>query len=157
MRLEIMGESIAGGWNQDTLGTLESMWRVLLLACLVALCAFPQKKKPKGKEGSGPDLVVVKMEVRREQNMIVFDGVVRNGSDHPCKGIVLFFEFLDADDKLISRRSIEVTRLPVEPGEEGVVEAQTNAQARMVSYRLDAEDKDGRYLTLDRAGPYVIE
>jgi hypothetical protein len=45
----------------------------------------------------------------------------------------------------------------VEPGEEGVVEAQTNSQARMVSYRIDAEDKDGRYLTLDRPGPFAIE
>jgi hypothetical protein len=129
------------------------MKRVLVLAFLIVLCAFPQKKKPKTKEGSGPDLIVVKMEVRREQSMIVFDGVVRNGSGHAFKGIVLFFEFLDADDKLISRRSIEVTKLPVEPGEEGVVEAQTNSQARMVSYRLDAEDKDGRYLTLDKPGP----
>lgn len=133
------------------------MKRVLLLAFLVVLCAFPQKKKPKGKEGAGPDLIVVKMEVRREVSMIVFDGVVRNGSDRPFKGITLYFEFLDADDKLISRRSIEVTKLPVEPGEEGVVEAQTNSQARMVSYRIDAEDKDGRYLTLDKPGPFVIE
>ena len=133
------------------------MKRVLVLAFLVALCAFPQKKKPKGKEQSGPDLIVVKREVRREQSMIVFDGVVRNGSDHAFKGITLYFEFLDADDKLISRRSIEVTRLAVEPGEEGVLEAQTGAQARMVSYRLDAEDRDGRYLTLDKPGPYAIE
>jgi len=133
------------------------MKRALVLAFLIVLCAFPQKKKPKSKEGSGPDLIVVKMEVRREQSMIVFDGIVRNGSDHPFKGIVLFFEFLDADDKLISRRSIEVTKLTVQPGEEGVLEAQTNSQARMVSYRLDAEDKDGRYLTLDKPGPFVIE
>ena len=133
------------------------MKRVLVLAFLVVLCAFPQKKKPKGKEQRGPDLIVVKMEVRREQSMIVFDGVVRNGSDHAFKGITLYFEFLDADDKLISRRSIEVTRLAVEPGEEGVLEAQTGAQARMVSYRLDAEDRDGRYLTLDKPGPYAIE
>jgi len=131
--------------------------RLLLLLAAGVCIAAEKKKKPKVDEKKPPDLHVVKMAVRRGERVIELDGVVKNNSIRPFKGVTIFFEFLDADKKLVSRRSIEVTTLLVEPNEEVEVEAQTPDQARVVYYLLDAEDKDGRYLTLDKPGPHLVE
>lgn len=133
------------------------MKRRLLLVLVGGLCVGAEKKKPKVDPKKPPDLQVVEMNVRRGERVIELDGVLKNGSVRAFKGITIFFEFLDADKRLVSRRSIEVTRSEVAPNEQADVEAQTPDQARVVYYQLDAEDKDGRYLTLDKPGPHLVE
>jgi hypothetical protein len=97
------------------------------------------------------------LDVRREGAVILLDGTVRNTGTRPFKGIVLFFEFFEPSGKMIVRKTIAVTESLVEPGEEASFEAQTPDIVRAVGYKIDAEEKDGRYLTIDKPGPNVIE
>jgi hypothetical protein len=132
--------------------------RLWLLACLAATLGLPQNSKQKKQDAArSPDLQVSSMEVRREGKVILLDGTVRNTSTRPFKGIILFFEFFEPGGKMIVRKTIAVTESRVEPGEDASFEAQTPDIVRAVEYKLDAEDKDGRYLTLDKPGPNVIE
>ena len=101
-----------------------------------------------------PDLEIVELRIRREEKLITVDGRVRNISAKPMKGVVLFFEFLEADRKMISRMIAQVTKDLVAPGDDGSFETQTKDQARAVGVRVDAEDIDGRYFVVDKPGPY---
>ena len=85
------------------------------------------------------------------------EGRVRNISAKPMKGIVLFFELLESDKKMIVRLSTDVTKDPVEPGEDASFDTQTKDIARAVGARVDAEDVDGRYFKVDKPGPYQID
>ena len=119
------------------------------------MVAWPERRE-KDKE-KPPDLEIIELKFNRDDKVITVDGRVRNISAKPMKGIVLFFELLDADKKMISRLTAEVTKNLVAPGEDESLETQTKVQARAVSVRVDAEDVDGRYFRVDKPGPYEIE
>jgi hypothetical protein len=104
-----------------------------------------------------PDIELLEFEVKRDGKSIVLDGRVRNISAKPMKGVILFFEFLESDNKLISRMTAEVTKTLIEPGDDFAFETQTRDVSRAVSIRVDAEDVDGRYFTVNKPGPYDIE
>lgn len=130
-----------------------------LAATPLAVHAQVGKRAGRGKKDkdSPPDLEIVELKVRREEKLITVDGRVRNISAKPMKGVVLFFEFLEADHKMISRMIAEVTKDAVPPGEDGAFETQMKDQSRAVAVRVDAEDIDGRYFKVDKPGPYEIE
>lgn len=116
-----------------------------------------QKERGKKDKNKLPDLELVDFKVRRDDRNFTVDGRVRNISAKPMKGMILFFEFLESDQKMIGRMTAEVTKDELAPGEDAAFETQTKAQARAISVRLDAEDLDGRGLRLDRPGPHEIE
>ena len=128
--------------------------RWVIAVGLVALAAAAQKK---GKEPKPPEITVVEFKVRRDAGVVAVEGRVKNGSDKPLKGVVLFFEFLEPSGRMIQRKNTQVTENLVEPGEEGEFTAQTTDPVRAVQVRLDAEDKEGRYLRVDKPGPYTID
>ena len=132
---------------------------VLLLAGVMAAPAQKgraAKAKDKDK-GKTPDIELLEFEVKRDGKAIVLEGRVRNLSAKPMKGVILFFEFLESDNKLISRMTAEVTKTVLEPGDDFAFETQTKDQSRAVSVRVDAEDVDGRYFTVNKPGPFDIE
>lgn len=112
----------------------------------------PDKKKPKP-----PELLLIELKIERGAKTISVDGRVRNNSEKPLEGVVLFFEFMEPGGKTISRMIARVTDGPVPPGDEGEFLTQTPDQARAVHVRVDAEDGKGRYLIVDKPGPHVIE
>lgn len=124
-----------------------------LALCLVAA----EKKRPKAKPEKPPEVVIVDFKVHRDAGNFAVEGRVRNNSDKPMKGLVLFFEFMEPGGKTISRMNTTVSDTPLEPGDEGEFLTQTPDQVRAVHVKLDAEDKDGRYFTIDKPGPYTIE
>jgi hypothetical protein len=133
-------------------------FRLTVLLGLAATLGLPQNSKRKKEDvGRLPDLLIASMEVRREGKVILLDGTVRNTGTRVYKGVVLFFEFFEPGGKMIVRKTIAVTESPVEPGDEASFEAQTPDIVRAVEYKVDAEEKDGRYLTMDKPGPHVIE
>ena len=133
--------------------------RMLLPLALAAPWLSAQKEREHGSKdkNKAPDLEIIELKVRREEKTISVEGRVRNISAKPMKGIVLFFEFLESDHKMISRMIAEVTKDLVEPGEDASFETQTKDQSRAVALRLDAEDSEGRYFKPDKPGPYQIE
>jgi len=134
-------------------------WLAGVAAAPLAVHAQVRQRAGRGKKDKEkpPDLEIVELKVRRDEKLITVDGRVRNISAKPMKGVVLFFEFLEADHKMISRMIAEVTKDAVAPGEDGTFETQMRDQSRAVAVRLDAEDIDGRYFNVDKPGPYEIE
>ncbi len=134
------------------------MRRLIALAAL-ALCfgAAQERRKPRKKNDKSPPEVALELKIQRDGDKIVLDGKVRNIAIKPLEGVVLFFEFLEPGGKMISRMNTEASEHKLDPGDEGEFQTQTPDQVRAVSVRLDAEDKKGRYLRLDKAGPFTIE
>ncbi len=128
----------------------------MLLAAVTWAPAQRGRNKEKDK-GKPPDLELVELKIRRDEKVITVDGRVRNISSKPMKGVVLFFEFLESDHKMISRMIAEVTKDVVAPGEDASFETQTKDQSRAVAVRVDAEDADGRYFLVNKPGPHEIE
>lgn len=141
-------------------GVVFTAFILMLLAIALGLPALAQKGKrdAKGKEKEKPpEIEVIELKIARDGKVVNVDGRVRNISAKPMKGIVLFFEFLESDGKMISRMIADVTKEVVPPGGDSGFETQTKDQSRAVSVRVDAEDVDGRYFRVDRPGPYEIE
>ncbi|MFN7923665.1 MAG: FxLYD domain-containing protein [Bryobacteraceae bacterium] len=137
---------------------MKSSLRSVAVFCILALAVCgADKKRPKAKADKPPDLVVVTLKVQREAGNFAVEGTVRNNSDKPMKGLVLFFEFMEPGGRTISRMNTTVSEVTLEPGEEGEFLTQTPDQVRAVHVKLDAEDKDGRYFTIDKPGPYAIQ
>lgn len=136
------------------------MRRLLAAAvlCALALClSAADKKRPKTKPDKPPEVVIVSFKVERDSGNFSVEGTVKNNSGKPMKGLVLFFEFMEPGGKTISRMNTTVTEHTLEPGEEGEFLTQTPDQVRAVHVKLDAEDKEGRYFTIDRPGPHTIQ
>jgi hypothetical protein len=141
---------------------LFSAWWILLAVVLMAAAAMAgADKQPKGRNVKGgpktPDVSVVEIKVQRDHKVLSVEGVIRNTSAKPLRGVVLYFVFLDADAHMITRKSTRVTGASLESGEESEFLGQTPDSTRAVQVRLEAEDKDGRFLTVDKPGPYDIE
>ncbi|MCC6537317.1 MAG: hypothetical protein IT162_07200 [Bryobacterales bacterium] len=136
-------------------------WLATGAAAILPLAAQAQvgQRAGRGKKNKDapPDLEIAELKIRRDGKLITVDGSVRNISAKPMKGVVLFFEFLEADNKMISRMIAEVTKAVLAPGEDAAFETQTKDQSRAVGVRVDAEDIDGRYFKVDKPGPYEIE
>ncbi|MBM3811977.1 MAG: hypothetical protein FJW20_10130 [Acidimicrobiia bacterium] len=132
--------------------------KLFLAALLLAIAIPAQKGRPRPVPGpKPPEVQLVEIRVHREPRIVAVEGRVRNNSDRSFKGLVLFFEFLESDGKMISRKNTLVTSNPMAPGDDTEFITQTPDQARAVHIRVEAEDKDGRYLRVDKPGPYAIE
>ena len=134
------------------------LFAAILLAVGAWLPAQKERRAAAAKDkNKPPDLEIVELKIHRDEKIITVDGRVRNISAKPMKGVVLFFEFLESDNKMISRMIAEVTKDTIAPGGDEPFETQTKDQSRAVSVRVDAEDIDGRYFKLDKTGPFEIE
>jgi len=136
--------------------------RFVVAALFVALAlmtagAWQKERARRAKGPRPPDIAVVTFKVHREPGVVAVEGRVRNNSDRVLKGLVMFFEFLESDGKMITRKNTMVTDTSLGPGDEEEFLTQTVYPVRAVHVRLDAEDKDGRYLRVDKPGPYAIE
>jgi hypothetical protein len=135
--------------------------RVLLSAILLALLvggAVGQKKDRRGVPlPKGPDLAVVNIRIQREPRVVSVEGALRNSSERPLSGVKLYFVFLESGGATITRKNIEVGEGAIEPGEEAAFLGQTVDPVRAVWVRLEAADKNGRVLTIDKPGPYDIQ
>ncbi|MBL8291739.1 MAG: hypothetical protein JNN08_07880 [Bryobacterales bacterium] len=126
-----------------------------LVVCLLAgLPAAAQKGKTKK---GAPEVQIVSLKVQRDGGTVALEGRVKNVSEKPLRGLVIFFEFLQFDGRMISRMTTQVSEDVMGPGEEGEFTTQTPDQVRAVHVRLDAEDTQGRYLKVDKPGPHVID
>ncbi|MEZ5351767.1 MAG: FxLYD domain-containing protein [Bryobacteraceae bacterium] len=135
------------------------MGRIFAVAFLVAAftMAGAADKKPNKKAKGAPDLAITSLKIEREDKVVSIEGVVKNISGKPIRGVILFFEFLEFNGRMISRMKTEATEHVLEDGEEVEFLAQTPDQVRAVDIRVDAEDKSARYLIPDKPGPHRIE
>ena len=130
-------------------------WLGLLLCAGLAASAGQSGKQ--AKRAPQFDVQVVEISTHRDSKHILMDGRLRNSAGKPLRGLVVFIEFLESGKKMISRMQTVVVEGEMAPGEEGEFHVQSPDQVRAVYYLLEVEDTQGRYLRLDKPGPYVIE
>lgn len=128
--------------------------------CL-ALAAFPfaaeaQKKKPAYR---GPEVELLSASARLEDGRLNLDGRVRNTGDRPIIKLIVIWEILDSDKRVLTRQQGPVEPAEVAPGEECEVQAQIASHARAISFRVSFEDGSGRELRTNekKNGPFHIE
>lgn len=122
---------------------------------LIATLLYPQSKK--SKKPKTPDAVLEKIEVKREGEVILLDGVVRNTSMKPIRGMVLHFEFFAPNKKSLSIMNGPIESAIVEPNEQAEFRLQVKAPTAAVSLVVEARDRDQKDLVVDKNGPYPIE
>jgi hypothetical protein len=136
-------------------------WIALTLLLLLAAAMAGADKRPSARKAKGgpkpPDVSVLEIKVLRDHKVLSVEGAIRNTGEKPLRGVVLYFVFLDADAHMITRKSTRVVGGNIQPGEESEFLGQTPDSTRAVQVRLEAEDKDGKVLTVDKPGPYDIE
>ncbi|MCC7176367.1 MAG: hypothetical protein IT159_14340 [Bryobacterales bacterium] len=130
------------------------MKRRWLLGLLSA--PFSSLGQPKRKKQSGLLAEVRELKAGRAGGRITIDGVVRNAGTRPLAKLVLFFELLDADRKMISRRRGGVDEAVLEPGDESAFHFYLADQARAVEVAVAAEQR-GMETEVAKPGPYPIE
>ncbi len=130
--------------------------RALLLAFVsVALCASAayqkdQKKKP-------PDIQILEAKVRRMEQKIALDGSLRVTGEKPVRGLVIFFDFLSAEDQPLTSQRTGIDEEILAPGEEAAFHAETAAPPGAVKCRIRVFAEHDRVLRVANSGPFIIE
>lgn len=122
---------------------------------LIATLLYPQAKK--SKKPKAPDAVLEKIEIKREGEIILLDGVIRNTSIKPIRGMVLHFEFFAPNKKSLAVMNGPIESAIVEPDEQAEFRLQVKAPTTAVSLVVEARDRDQKDLVIDKNGPYAIE
>ena len=143
-------------------GTIDALMRFPAAALLIAIALVSTadaQRKGRGK-ASGPrppEVAVVSMKIEREPRVVTVEGVVRNNSERTLRGLTLYFAFLEPGGATITRKNILVSSKEMEPGQEEAFLGQTVDPVRAVWVRVEAADKGGEELVVDKPGPYTIE
>lgn len=96
------------------------------------------------------------MKIQRDGGRITIDGTVRNTGTVPLSRLTLSFDLLDDGGKTISRRRGPVEEEVLEPGAESVFGFLVPDEARAVSVRVSAEQRE-RFVAVVKPGPYYFE
>lgn len=129
----------------------------LLLILATAGTAAQRPRRPGAPVKGGPDLTILGVKVSREPKLVIVEGSLRNSSDRRLNKVTVYFVFLESGGQTITRKNIGVQQDVLEPGDETTFLGQTADPVRAVWVKLEAADKDGRHLTIDKPGPYDIE
>lgn len=125
----------------------------LLAAVILALCASApgqRKKKP-------ADVEVIETKARRVEGKITLDGRVRFTGDKPARGLVIVFDFLSPERKVVTSQNTQVAEDIVRAGQEASYQTVLMDPVRAVSYQVRANDTTERDLRVSNPGPYPIE
>lgn len=129
----------------------------LVSALLLALVVFAwgQKSEKKGKLLA---IEVVETSARRmTDGTIHLDGRVVNTGDRPIEGLVILFDFIAPEGRVISTKKFATDDEVLDLGHETAFQAKLADHVRAVRYRIGATDRVERDLRVARPGPYVIE
>jgi predicted NBD/HSP70 family sugar kinase len=125
----------------------------LLAAVILSLCApatGQRKKKP-------ADVEVMETRARRDQGKITLDGRVRFTGERPARGLVIVFDFLSPEHKVVTSQKTQVADDVVRAGQEASYQTVLVDPVRAVSYQVRASDTGERDLRVANPGPYPIE
>jgi len=128
--------------------------RSLALIALASLflCLGQEKRKQKPAQ-----LEMIEFKAIRDQNKILIDGKVRNTGDLAAKDVILFFQFVSPDKKVVATRQADLEPREIEPGEDADFLLETPFPARAVFIRMETYDRQERWINLAKSGPYPIE
>jgi len=129
--------------------------RLFAAFLLIATLLYPQSKK--SKKPKGPDAVIEKIEVRREGDVVLLDGTLKNIGIKPIQSMTLHFEFFAPNKESLTIQSGPVESAFIEPSDEAEFRLQVKYPARAIELKIEARDKDQRDLNLANNGPFRIE
>ena len=125
----------------------------LLAVAVLSLCASAtgqRKKKP-------ADVEVIETKARRVDDRITLDGRVRFTGERPAHGLVIVFDFLSAEQAIVTTQKTQVADDVVRAGREASYQTVLVDPVRAVSYQVRAVDAADRDLRVANPGPYPIE
>ena len=130
------------------------MKRALFMLLVLASLLSPQDKKRKPKPA---EVQVLSASAHRMQGTIVLDGKVKNAGERPVEKLILLFDFMAAGRQVITTQKGPAESERLDPGQETEFRLEMNDAVRAVEFRIQAEDGDGRELTVRKNGPFPIE
>ncbi|MBC7924680.1 MAG: hypothetical protein H7039_03400 [Bryobacteraceae bacterium] len=86
----------------------------------------------------------------------MIDGRIRNVSDRTFRRLIVYYEVLDSDKKVLTRQQGSLDEAELEPGKEAAFSAQMQSHARAVYYRFEVTDGNGRELRGVNTGPFPL-
>lgn len=122
---------------------------------LIATLLYPQGKK--SKKPKGPEALLEKIEVRREGDVVLLDGVIKNTGAKPIHGMKLQFHFYAPNNESLTVMSGPVESAFVEPQDTAEFHLQVKYPSRAVELKIEAEDKDHREIVVEKNGPFPID
>ena len=114
--------------------------------------AFAQRKKEKP-----PEIEVVECVVKRQADVIVLDGRIKNVTEKPIKRLTILFDFLSSEQKVLTTKRGEVEAEVLLPGEDAEFHSKIEPPARATHYQVGFEDGGGKILRGVNVGPFPIE
>jgi hypothetical protein len=126
---------------------MKSLWVVL---AVLALCSagLSQKKT---------DVQVLESKARRSEDKVRIDARIKVTSEKPLKGLVLVFNFLDADGHALTTEKAGVEDDSLAPGDETGVHAEAFNPPGAIKYKIQAFAGGERELRIGNSGPFIIE
>jgi len=126
-----------------------------LLLVSVSLPAIHAAKKPPQPKPAMLD--VVEASARRDANLLLIDGRMKNAGERTAEGLRIIVDVLDSDKRTITTQRGGSEPESIEANAEGEFHAQMPLPPRAVYFRLSFEDKSGRDVKAIKTGPFAIE
>lgn len=120
------------------------------LALTTFLCPAQKKEKP-------PDVEVVAVTCRRNGDVLEFDGKLKNVGARPIRKLTIAFHLMAPGKQVVSTRRSPIDVDVLAPEDEAEFSFQAKAPARVVEFKVECEDTNGRNVSLDKSGPFPIE
>ncbi len=127
---------------------LPALWALAFLF----LCVGQEKRKPRPAE-----LELVEFKALRNESKVLIDGKLRNTGDATARNVVLIFQFVAPDNKVVATRKADIEPEEIEPGDDATFMLETPFPARAVAIRMETYDRNERWINLAKNGPYPIE
>ncbi len=129
-----------------------------VLVCLLLMATLLPAAGRKGKSHKEPDLTLVDFGARRENGLILIDGVVRvNKVVEPLIGMRAKFELFAPGKRLLSEQESVISQEVLEEGDEVPFYLQCRDHVKAVHIWVSFRSKKRMYLNLENPGPYGIE
>jgi hypothetical protein len=126
------------------------------IAILLALASLVSAADKKPKPAKTPDVRVVEIRCQRTESRVTVDGSVRIGGRKTLERLTLFFDFLATDNQVITTRRNDYPDEVMSPGQDVDFNLYLPDPVRAVYVVVRAEQKDGRELRVENAGPFPI-
>jgi hypothetical protein len=133
--------------------------RRLVLLAIPAL-VFAAGKPKKDRDFEGGTIKIVEIAVHRSEGaerLLTIDGRLVNSGPDAIRALVLIFDVMGVDDKVVNRQRGKVEEDPLAPGQESEFHWQMRDQSDAVEIRVRAIAHDERAVKVEQAGPYPIE
>jgi hypothetical protein len=131
-----------------------------LVVLSIPFVALAAQKRKKDRDFEGGTIKVVEIAVRRSDGsdrLLTIDGHLVNSGPDAIRELVLIFDVMGVDDKVVNRQRGKVEEDPLAPGQESEFHWQMRDQSDAVEIRVRAIARDERAVKVEEPGPYPIE